>query len=72
MKDYTYQIALKKARHPYVLATARRVSYHLYEQVQRDLQQMLRLGVIEEVNQPTRWCSPMVVVPKKDCLVRMY
>ena len=71
MKDYTYQIALKNAKHPYVLATARRVPYHLYEQVQRELQRMLRLGVIEEVNEPTSWCSPMVVVPKKDRSVRI-
>ena len=31
MKDYTYQIALKNAKHPYVLATARCILYHLYE-----------------------------------------
>ena len=44
MKDCSYQIAVKNAKHPYALATARLVQYHLYEQVQSELQRTLRLG----------------------------
>ena len=71
MMDYTYQIALKNGKNPYVLLTARRVTNHLYEQVQRELQQMLRMGVNEDVNDATSWCIPMVVAPKKDRSVRL-
>ena len=30
------------------------------------------LGVIEKVDQPTKWCSPVVVVPKSNGKVRIY
>ena len=32
---------------------------------------MKRLDVIKEVNEPSEWCSPMVVVPKRDATVRI-
>lgn len=36
-----------------------------------ELRRMVEFGVIREVNEPTSWCSPMVVVPKKDQSVRI-
>ena len=71
MKDHPYKIVLRGAKPPFALATARRVPYHLYEKVQGELQRMVELGVITEINEPTSWCSPMVVVPKKDHSVRI-
>lgn len=33
--------------------------------VKRELEHMERIGVISRVEEPTDWCSGMVVVPKK-------
>ena len=66
MEDTSYGISLWAGAQPYALGTARRVSFPLYDKVHKELQRMLRLGIIQEVSEPTSWCSPMVVVPKKD------
>ena len=71
MKDHHYKIDLRGANPPFALATERRVSYHLYEKVQGELQRMVELGVITEINEPTSWCSPMVVVQMKDHSLRI-
>ena len=44
------------------------VPFHWKQQVKADLDQDVRLGIIEPVPQgtPTRWCSRMVVTAKKD------
>ena len=43
----------------------------LMEQVEEELQNMEKLGVISCINEPTEWCAPMVVVPKLDHRVRI-
>ena len=43
----------------------------MYEKVQAKLQRMVQLGVIQPISEPTEWCSPMVVVPKKNGEVRV-
>lgn len=39
--------------------------------VEKELKWMEELGVITKVNQPTAWCSGMVVVPKANFQVRI-
>ena len=71
MKESSYEIRLLDGAQPYSLATARRVPYHMLEKVQAELQRMVQLGVIQPISEPTEWCSPMVVVPKKNGEVRI-
>ena len=40
-------------------------------EVKAELLHMEALGVISKVDQPTEWCSGMVVVPKSDDKVRI-
>ena len=41
-----------------------RVPLHLRESVMEELNELLRCGIIEQVQQPSAWVSRMVVVPK--------
>ena len=66
-----YSIKLRENALPVALAAARRVAYPQYRKVEEELKQMQRLGVIEEVSEPSEWCSPMVVVHKRDATVRI-
>ena len=43
-----------------------RVPFHLRIKVENELQQLLQAGIIEKVNKPSEWISPIVIVPKKD------
>lgn len=49
----------------------RKVPIHLEDKVEAKLDEMLKQGIIEEVNEPCRWISPMVVVPKADGSIRI-
>ena len=61
-----YHIKLKTDAQPYALITTRRVATPLMPKVKAELLRMEALGVISKVDQPTEWCSGMVVVPKSD------
>lgn len=49
----------------------RRVPIALRQQVEEQLQKLLKLGVIEKVTEPSSWVSPMVVVIKDNGDVRL-
>ena len=58
-----YEIQLKDDAEPFSLSTPRRGAIPLLNSVHQELERMERLGVIAKVEQPTEWCSGMVVVP---------
>ena len=49
----------------------RRIPFHVREDVEKELQRLARLDIIEKVDGPTPWISPIVVVPKKSGEVRI-
>ena len=65
LKD-NYTAKLQNNCQPHALTIPRWVAIPLLPKVEAELQRMLQLGVIEKVNQPTEWCSGMVVVPKSN------
>ena len=67
----TYQVKLKPDAEPFALFTPRNVPIPLRPKVQEELSRMESLGVISRVEQPTQWCSGMVIVPKKTGSVRI-
>ena len=67
----TYQVKLKPDAEPFALFTPRNVPIPLQPKVQEELSRMESLGVISRVEQPTQWCSGMVIVPKKTGSVRI-
>ena len=66
-----YTIQLQDGAKPFVLSTPHRVAIPLFEPVKQELQRMENLGVIAKVEQPTEWCTGMVVVPKPNGKVRI-
>ena len=57
---------------PFNLCTTRHIPIPLLPQVKEELERMEQMGVIEQVDQPTQWCSPIVVVPKRNGSVRIW
>ena len=65
------KIVLKEDHQPYSLSTPRRISIPLQNKVKIELARMEEAGVIQKVEEPTDWCSPMVVAMKKSGDVRI-
>ena len=66
-----YHIKLKPNTTPFVLTTPRRIAVPLQPKVKAELQRMEKMGVIRKVQEPTEWCSGIVVVPKSNDRVRI-
>lgn len=49
----------------------RRIPFHVRKDVEKELQRLEALDIIEEVEGPTPWVSPIVVVPKPSGQVRL-
>lgn len=49
----------------------RRIPFHVREDVEKELQRLEKLDIIEKVEGPTPWVSPIVIVPKKSGEVRI-
>ena len=70
-KGSSYEIKLKPNAKPCALFTPRNVLLPLWKKVREELTRMESLGVISRVEEPTKWCAGMVVVPKKSGSVRI-
>jgi len=66
-----YDIRLKPDAKPFSLYTARHVPIPLRDKVKAELEHMQSLNVISSIDQPTPWCTGMVVVPKKNGKARI-
>ncbi|XP_057305378.1 uncharacterized protein K02A2.6-like [Hydractinia symbiolongicarpus] len=49
----------------------RRLPFHTRKKVEAELDRLLKLDIIEPVNGPTSWVSPIVAVPKKNGKIRL-
>ncbi|XP_054272581.1 anoctamin-4-like [Macrosteles quadrilineatus] len=65
MKGENYRIALTQNARPFAVAAPRRVSAPLLSKVKEELDRLHSEGIIEPVVEPTDWCAPIVVVPRK-------
>ena len=52
----------------------RRIPFHVRKKVEKELEKLEKLDIIEKVNGPTPWVSPIVVAPKpkKPGEIRLY
>ena len=64
-------ISLADNVEPYNLSVPRRIPFAIMPKVKEEIDRMVNIGVIEKVEQPTDWCSGIVVVPKKSGQVRI-
>ena len=56
---------------PPVAQKARRIPFHLRKKVEKELTNLQQQNIIERVEGPTPWVSPLVVIPKKNGDVRI-
>ncbi|KAJ0183794.1 hypothetical protein K1T71_000217 [Dendrolimus kikuchii] len=54
-----------------VVSPARRLPYSLMPKVKEELDNLVKMGIITSVSEPTDWVSQMVVVKKKDGSLRI-
>ena len=57
----SYRIELEEEVKPYSIMAPRRVPIPLLPKVKCELEKMEREGVLSKINEPTEWCSGMVV-----------
>jgi transposase InsO family protein len=67
LKDYKLKLHIDENVTPVALPV-RRLPFGLRDKVDNKLDELLEMGIIEEIPEatPTRWVSPLVVVPKAD------
>ena len=70
LKDYKLKIPIDSEVQP-VIQPIRRVPYHLREKLGNKLDELESLDIIEKVNGPTEWLSPVVCVPKGNDDIRL-
>ena len=63
LKGRKVKLHINKSVQPVALRH-RRVPFHLRPAVEKELEQLEKLGVIERVSGPTPWVSPLVIAPK--------
>ena len=70
LKDYEVKLHIDKSVTP-VAQPVRRIPFHLRKKVSAELKRLEQDGIIEKVDCPTLWISPLVAIPKKNGDVRL-
>ena len=70
LKGYQFTLHVKEDVAP-VVQPLRRPPFNLREKIERKLDELESMDIIEKVNSPSRWVSPVVVVPKPNGEVRL-
>ena len=70
LKDANVRLHVDPSVQP-VAQRARRIPFHLKKKVERELEKLEQHGIIEKVEGPTPWVSPLVAIPKKNGDVRL-
>ena len=73
MDGERFHIALAENAIPFCVKTPRTVPFAYREKLKAELELLEQQGIIAPVTEPTRWCAPIVVTPKKGTdRIRMY
>ena len=70
LKDFEVKLHIDKSVKP-VAQPARRIPFRLRKQVEAELERLEQQDIIERVDGPTPWVSPLVVIPKKSGEIRL-
>ena len=70
LKDYELKLHIDETVTP-VTQTACRIPFHLQKKVSAEPKRLEQERIIEEVDGPTPWISPLVAIPKKNGEVRL-
>lgn len=67
IKDVIVEIPIKENAKP-IMQAYRRVPVALEEAVDKKIEELLKQGIIEPVDGPSKWVSPVVIIPKENDL----
>ena len=67
MKGERFKIHLKEEAKQFCVTVPRTIPYAYRDKVQQELHTLESQGIIQPVTEPTEWCAPIVVAPKRDC-----
>ena len=70
LTNYEVKLHIDTSVQP-VAQPARRIPFHLRKKVSVELKKLEMQGINEKVEGPTPWISPLVVIPKRNCEVRL-
>ena len=70
LKDREIKLHIYESVQP-VAQPHRRIPFHLREKVENELDRLEQLDIIEKVDGPTDWESPVVIAPKKNGDIRI-
>ncbi|PAA50313.1 hypothetical protein BOX15_Mlig015377g3 [Macrostomum lignano] len=65
MAGEMFRIKLSADAKPFAISTPRRIAEPLKLQLKKELEDLERDGIIAKVTEPTEWCAPITVQPKK-------
>ena len=66
MPGEKFHISITDDAHPFCVTTSRTVPLAYREKLQKEIDLLLGQGIIAPVTEPTEWCAPIVVTPKKN------
>ena len=66
MPGEMFHIALKDNARPFCVNTPRTVPFAYKEKLRKEIDLLVTQGIIQAVTEPTEWCVPIVVAPKKN------
>ena len=70
LNGYQLKLHVKEDVAP-IFQPLRRPPFNLRDKIERKLDELESMGIIEKVNSPSQWVSPVVVVPKPNGEVRL-
>ena len=70
LKNYEVKLSIDESVTP-VAQRPRRVPFHIRKKVEEELTRLEEQGIIERVEGPTPWVSPLTVIPKKNGDIRI-
>ena len=66
MPGESFRITLREDSKPFCVSTPRWIPLPYREKLKEQLDKFLAAGIIAPVTEPTDWCAPIVVAPKKN------
>ena len=66
MEGEQFHIALTDDAKPFCVHTSRTIPFAYRDKLKAELDLLQQQGIIVPVTEPTEWCAPIVVTPKKD------
>ena len=66
MKGEKFHITLTDNTIPFCIKTPRSIPFAYRDKLKAELDLLLSQNIITPVTEPTEWCAPIVVTPKKN------